>query len=115
VYEAVRGVGGENYRAALAHTAEIVALEQRLGVYVERAVQESVTEIVWISTLLGVSYFLLHFVGTAALVIWTHRRRPDAYPLLRTTLIAATGLALVGYVLYPLHLRGWRISGSPTP
>lgn len=101
LYEVVRGLGGENYRAALANTAEIVALEQRLGVYVEQAVQESVTGIVGVATLLGVSYFLLHFVGTAALVIWTHRRRPDAYPLVRTTLIAATGLALVGYLLYP--------------
>jgi hypothetical protein len=30
-----------------------------------------------------------------------HRRRPQAFPFLRTTLIVSTALALVGYVLYP--------------
>ena len=30
-----------------------------------------------------------------------HRRRPHAFPFLRTTLIVSTALALVGYVMYP--------------
>lgn len=101
VYEAVRGLGGEDYRAALAHTSDIVALEQRLGVYVEQAVQQSVAGIAGVPALLGAAYMLMHFVGTATLVVWAHRRRPEAYPLLRTTLITTTALALVGYVVFP--------------
>ena len=30
-----------------------------------------------------------------------HRRHPDRFPIVRTTFVAATALALVGYVLYP--------------
>jgi hypothetical protein len=34
-------------------------------------------------------------------VVWVHRHRPHAYPVVRTTLVTSTALALVGYVLYP--------------
>lgn len=44
---------------------------------------------------------VLHFVGTALALVWVHRRHPDHFPLVRTTLVAATALALVGYVFYP--------------
>ncbi len=51
--------------------------------------------------LLGFLYVALHFAGTAAAAIWIHRRHPAAFAHLRTTLIVATALALVGYVFYP--------------
>lgn len=101
VYEVVRGFGGENLQLALDHTHDIVALEQSLGVFVEQGVQRSVEGVSGLPALLGVLYMLLHFAGTTAVIVWVHRRRPDAYPVVRTTLIAATALALVGYILYP--------------
>ena len=42
VYELVRGFGGEDWAAARAHTADIVALERRLNLFVERDVQDLV-------------------------------------------------------------------------
>ena len=101
VYELVRGVGGEDVEAAMRHTADLVALEQALGIYVERGVQDAVEAIPTAPALLGLAYVLFHFVGTAALLVWVHRRHPDRFPLVRTTFVVATGLALVGYVLYP--------------
>jgi len=101
IYEVVRGVGGENWVAALAHTDEIVAFEQQLGLYVEQGVQESVSGLAGMPALLGVLYVGLHFLGTAAAIFWVHRRHPEAYPVVRTTLVAATAIALVGYIAYP--------------
>src|SRR4026209_2571764 len=40
VYELVRGFGGEDWAAARAHTADVVALERRLHLFVERDVQD---------------------------------------------------------------------------
>ena len=100
-YELVRGFGGEDWAAARAHTADIVGLEQRLSLFVERDVQELASSIAGVPALLGFLYVALHFAGTAAVLIWVHRRRPHAFPFLRTTLIVSTALALVGYVLYP--------------
>ena len=101
LYEVVRGAGGENVEAARQNTADIVALEQAAGVYVERGVQESFEAIPFAPATLGLAYVLLHFVGTAVALVWVHRRHPDRFPLVRTTFIASTALALVGYVLYP--------------
>ena len=100
-YELVRGLGGEDWAAARAHTADIVALERRFSLFVERDVQELAGSIAGVPALLGFLYVALHFAGTAAALVWVHRRRPHAFPFLRTTLIVSTGLALVGYVLYP--------------
>jgi hypothetical protein len=99
-YELVRGFGGEDWAAARAHTADIVALERRLGLFVERDVQQLASAAAGVPALLGLLYVALHFAGTAAVLVWVHRRRPHAFPFLRTTLIVSTGLALVGYVLY---------------
>lgn len=101
LYELVRGAGGEDVQAAMQNTADIVAFEMAAGVYVERGVQQAFEAIPLAPALLGLAYVVLHFVGTALLLIWVHRRHPDRFPLVRTTLVVATGFALVGYVLYP--------------
>ncbi len=51
--------------------------------------------------LLGIAYLTLHLAVTVAVLLWLHRRRPAAFPLVRTTLVLASGLALVGYLVYP--------------
>ena len=101
VYEVIRGAGGENVQAAMQNTADIVALEQAAGIYVERGVQSAFEAIPYAPAMLGLAYVLLHFVGTAVALVWVHRRHPDRFPIVRTTFVAATALALVGYVLYP--------------
>jgi hypothetical protein len=101
VYEVVRGFGGENWQAALANTSDIVALERRLNLYGELAVQEWAHGIAGLAPLLGFAYIALHLAGTALALVWVHRARREAFPLVRTTLIAATALALVGYLVYP--------------
>ena len=101
LYEVVRGVPSENVQAAMRHTAEIVDLEQSVGIYVERGVQEAFETLPVLPTVLGIAYVALHFAGTTAALVWLHRRHPEHFPIVRTTLVAATALALVGYVLYP--------------
>ena len=101
VYELVRGFGGQDWIAARAHTADIVALEQRFSLFVERDIQSAFSAIAGAPAVLGFLYVALHFAGTAAAAIWIHHRHPAAFAHLRTTLIVATALALIGYVFYP--------------
>lgn len=101
VYEVIRGAGTENVQAALSHTDDIVAVEQALGVYVERSVQQAFEAIPFAPALLGLLYVSLHFAGTAIALTWIHRKHPDRFPIVRTTFVAATALALVGYVFFP--------------
>jgi hypothetical protein len=100
-YEVVRGAGHTDLREALAHTDAIVALEQHLNVFVERAVQSWAESIGLLPALLGIAYMLFHFVGTTAMLVWVYRRHRDRFAIVRTTLIMSTALALVGYVVFP--------------
>ena len=101
LYEVVRGLGSASYQLALGHTADIVALERSLGVYGERSVQELADRVPVLPSVLGVAYITLHVVATIGVLVWVYRRRREHFPIVRTTLMASTALALVGYVLYP--------------
>ena len=101
-YELVRGQAHATLAAARSHTDAIVALERDLHVYGERGLQSAAHALPGLPTFLGIAYMALHFLGTAALLVWLHRRHPDRFPLVRNTLIGATAIALVIYVLYPV-------------
>ena len=101
VYELVRGVGSEDFGAARLHTDDIVGLERSLGIYWEHGVQTASLGVPGLGSLLGFLYLSLHLVGTGAFLVWVHRRRRSAFALVRTTIMLATAIALVGYVLYP--------------
>ena len=101
LYEVIRGAGTENVDVAMRHTADIVEVEQALGVYVERSVQHAFEAIPYAPAFLGLLYLLLHFAGTAVALTWIHRKHPERFPLVRTTFVAATALALIGYVFFP--------------
>src|SRR5689334_14091472 len=101
VYELVRGQGHATVAAARAHTDWIVGLEQHLHVFGERGVQHAADAVPGLPTLLGIAYIALHFAGTTAFLVWLYRRHRDRFALVRNTLIAATGIALTFYVLFP--------------
>jgi hypothetical protein len=101
LYEVVRGFGSTSLAAARAHTADIVALEQHLGFFVERAVQHAAEAVPAVPMLLGFAYMSLHFGATAVALVWVHRSHRDRFPLVRTTLVVSTAIALAIYILYP--------------
>src|SRR6266576_3020340 len=86
LYELARGLVGTDTAEADAHAHRLVALERSLHLFVEANVQRAV------QTLLAV---------TAGVLLWLHRRRPEGFPFVRTALLLASGLALVGFLFYP--------------
>src|SRR2546425_1118528 len=79
----------------------LVALERSLPLFVEATVQRAVQPLPGLTRLLGVAYLTLHLAVTAGVLLWLHRRRPDGFPFVRTALLLANGLALIGFLLYP--------------
>jgi hypothetical protein len=100
-YEASRGLVVGDRGVAVDHARAITSLEQRLHVFVEPSVQRAVQAVPELVTLIGGAYLTLHLSVTAGLLLWLHRRRPAAFAHVRTTLLLASALALVGFLLYP--------------
>jgi hypothetical protein len=100
-YEASRGIVVGDRRVAVDHARAITSLEQRLHLFVEPSVQRAVQAVPELLTLIGGAYLTLHLSVTAGLLLWLHRRRPAAFAPVRTTLLLASALALVGFLLYP--------------
>jgi hypothetical protein len=101
VYEVVRGLGGGDVPTAMVNTDRIVEAEQRLGLFWEKTIQDVSLSVPGADATLGVAYMALHFLGTAIFLVWAHRARPAAFPLIRTVTVLATGLALIGSVAFP--------------
>jgi PAP2 superfamily len=87
--------------AAVKNAQWIVSLERSLDLFVEHSIQQAVGAVPGLISVLGVAYLSLHVGVTVALLVWLHRRHPAGYPVVRTTLLLASGLALVGFVLFP--------------
>jgi hypothetical protein len=101
LYELARGLVVGDRLDALRHAGQVVALERSTGLFVEEPVQDTAHALPGLIHLLNASYLTLHLAGTLAVLLWLHQRRPAAFPLVRTTLLVASGLALVGYLAYP--------------
>jgi hypothetical protein len=100
-YEATRGLVAGNAHVALRHAQDVVSLERSLHVFVEGHVQHAAQAVPGLLGTLGFAYLTLHLGVTSGLLLWLHRRRRDVYPLVRTTLLLASALAVVGYLLFP--------------
>jgi hypothetical protein len=101
LYELARGLVVGDLVQALGNTRDLVALERSVGLFVEAEVQDAVHALPGLIDLLGISYLTLHLAGTIAVLLWLHQRRPAAFPLVRSTLVIASALALIGYVVFP--------------
>jgi hypothetical protein len=101
LYELARGLVVGNAAEAEHHARRLVALERSLHVFGEANVQQAAHALPGLIGLLGTAYLTLHLIVTVAVLLWLHQRRPSAFVFVRTTLLLASGLALIGFLLYP--------------
>jgi PAP2 superfamily len=101
VYQLARGLVVGNTEEADRHADQLVALERSLHLFVEGRVQHAAHALPGLAGLLAFAYLTLHLAVTAVVLLWLHQRRPTAFPFLRTTLLVASAVALVGFLAYP--------------
>ena len=101
VYDAARGLVQGGAPVAVAHARSIANLEGSLGLLHEADLQRALTHVPGITTLFDFGYDVFHLSVTSGVLLWLYFRHRDAYPRVRTTLLGATCLALVGFILYP--------------
>ncbi len=101
LYELARGMVVGNAAEAVRHARQLVTLERSTGLFIEERTQDAAHVFPGLIDLLSTSYLTFHLAVTVVVLLWLHRRHPAAFPLVRTTLVLASGLALVGYLAYP--------------
>jgi hypothetical protein len=101
LYEATRGLIAGDRASAVRNAHAVASLERSLHVFVEARVQDAARSLPGLIGTLGMLYLTLHLAVTGLYLLWLYRRRPDAFPLVRTTLLIASALALIGYLVFP--------------
>jgi len=102
VYSAIRNSHGTKPPHALQHARQVISLERHLGIFHEAAFQRWALHCKPLIIAANYAYGSLHFVVTIAVGIWLFRKHSEDYPRFRNTLAVTTGLALIGFSLYPL-------------
>ncbi|THA26713.1 phosphatase PAP2 family protein [Streptomyces sp. RKND-216] len=101
-YSMIRNAVPEQQAAAMHNADWIWHVEHLLGIAVERSVNHAVNGVTWLIVSMNYYYATLHFVVTIGVLVWLFRRHPGRYGATRTVIFATTGVALVGYYLFPL-------------
>ncbi len=101
-YTLVRLLIPHDETAAYAHAGQVLRLERALGIDTELSLNRGLMDLPWLARLANVFYATAHFVVTLAVLVWLYRRRPAHFARLRTSLVVATAVALIGFWVYPL-------------
>jgi hypothetical protein len=105
VYSSVRNQFGSEAVSpseALANARTMIDWERAMGLFFEETMQAWFLGAEWFIRFWNIFYGTFHFVVTAVALIMLFRRDPARYPRWRNTLAATTGLALIGFALFPL-------------
>ncbi|MFG3296047.1 phosphatase PAP2 family protein [Streptomyces sp. NPDC048179] len=101
-YSLIRNAVPEQRAQALRNADWIWRTEHRLGIAVEESVNHAVNSVTWLIVGMNYYYATLHFVVTLGVLVWLYRSHPGRYAAARLALFATTGVALLGYYLFPL-------------
>ncbi|MEU2871364.1 phosphatase PAP2 family protein [Streptomyces olivoreticuli] len=101
-YSLVRNAVPEQRAAALRNADWVWRTENTLHIAVENSVNHAVNSVTWLIVGMNYYYATLHFVLTIGVLVWLYHWHPGRYAAARLVLFATTGVALLGYYLFPL-------------
>lgn len=108
VYAALRNAQGQGQPAerptvrARHHGFDVLSLERTLHVDIEHTAQSVVLAAPeWVVRAANVYYSTVHLTLTALVFLWLLLRRPLRHTMWRTVLLLGTGIALLGFALFP--------------
>jgi hypothetical protein len=102
IYTAIRNLNEGGAADARIHARWIIDAQRIIGINVEQQLQH--WALGFRPLIIACNYFYgsLHFVVTAGVLVYLYHRWRDDYPWWRNTIAIATGVALIGFVFFPL-------------
>lgn len=102
IYFYVRGMVVDRADQALANSYDIIALEQRLGIYEELRMQSWILDTYALIKVMNWIYFWGHMPVVIAFAIWLYAWHRPTYRLVRNAFLASGAIAVVIYATYPV-------------
>ena len=101
-YEGSRALVIGNASLAVTNATGIVNWEKSSGLFVELSIQQLLLTHLDVTKALNEFYMLGHWIVTPLFFIWMYRYRKSFYPYVRNAFLAANGIALIIYIVYPV-------------
>jgi hypothetical protein len=102
VYSVIRNAVPEQRVQALNNADWVWKTEHFLGIAVEDSINHAANSVTWLILTMNYYYATLHFVVTVLVLVWLYFAHPGRYAATRLVVFATTGIALLGYYLFPL-------------
>jgi hypothetical protein len=102
VYSLARNANKSDPSKAFRNARTIISLEHHLGIFHEATIEGWALHAKALIIAANYYYGSLHFVVTIGVAFVLFRKWSDEYPRWRNTLGVSTGLALVGFITFPL-------------
>ena len=100
-YTRIRLVASDDRSLAVGHARDVLSVERWLHLDVEATLNRVLTALPPLEVAASYWYAALHYTVTPLALVLLYRSRPAQYRRLRTALVLATAVALVGYVTFP--------------
>lgn len=98
---------------AFNNAIRLIRIEKALGLFHEATIQSWFTGSTAIMQFWNTYYGVAHFVVTIGVFAVLYKKRPDVFPIWRNTILLTTGLAIIGFSLFPLMPP--RLLDAPCP
>jgi hypothetical protein len=100
-YELSRSFTDASFGRAVVNGDRIVRWEDAVHLSPEHLLNNAIYQATVLAVAASYFYSVMHYVVTPIVLIWMYRRHREHYWFARTTIVASTALALVGYYLIP--------------
>jgi membrane-associated phospholipid phosphatase len=101
-YQVVRGLTDSGVINAYVNANHVMDLERSIGSFFEPGLQQALIQHTpWLVDFANFMYLNSHFVITTGFLAWLYLFRNEHFYFVRNMFLAAMGLALVGYTLFP--------------
>ena len=102
VYFLIRGAVVGRAGEAMGRAVDLIALERRLGLYHELALQSWLLDRYWLIKTMNWIYFWGHMPLIIAFAVWLYARHRHTYSLARNAFLASGAIGVVIYWLFPV-------------
>lgn len=102
LYSAVRTLTADSFAVARDNADRLISFQNAIGLPSEAWVQKALLDYEWLLRGANLYYFVAHFTGMLAFLIWAMFAKREAMPRIRLALIGSTMAGLAIHLAFPL-------------